>query len=164
MKIALGILLLTVLVLASLLGVEIMTNREQHDQIQKLRFELADKSKQSNLELQAKCAMQAEKMYQHLGYKLSGPDVYQSHYNEKLNKCFMLIETTRVAGESISNGKYLFDAYEQREYANYIWMTHPGKKYWEVPPAVCELIPSTGAKTDCKSEDEYKDFVARYME
>jgi len=58
---------------------------------------------------------------------------------------------------------YLADAYERRKYAEYTWASKD-KKYWEVPPMTCKLIPSSASEQICKSEDEYKAFVATYVE
>lgn len=156
--------MVVVLVLAWLLSAEMMTSREQRDQIQKLTISLADKSKQENLVLQEKCALQVEKVFRQLGYKVGGMDLYQSHYNAKLNKCFMSLESTSFATGGMFVNKFLFDAYEQREYGQYMWMADKVKKFWEVPPITCELTPSLADKSLCNSEDEYKAFVARYME
>jgi len=38
------------------------------------------------------------------------------------------------------------------------------KKYWEVPPTTCELIPTSREKTICSSRDEFDAFVSKYME
>jgi hypothetical protein len=59
---------------------------------------------------------------------------------------------------------YLTDAYERRIYANYQWISRPNKKYWEVPPSTCELIPSLKEKRHCNSREEFDAFVADYME
>ena len=56
------------------------------------------------------------------------------------------------------------DAFEQRTYASYFWAADAVKKYWEVPPKVCELIPSFREKRSCSSDDEFEEFVATYME
>jgi hypothetical protein len=56
------------------------------------------------------------------------------------------------------------DAYERRIYANYQWISRPNKKYWEVPPSTCELIPSLKDKRHCNSREEFDAFVADYME
>jgi hypothetical protein len=58
----------------------------------------------------------------------------------------------------------LFDAYENRDYAEYMWIPREGKKYWEVALISCRLFPSSGNERFCKSEAEYDDFVAAYME
>ena len=74
--------------------------------------------------------------------------------------CFVSIEAG--AGSPIS--KWLLDAYEQRLYAAYRWTASPTKKYWEVPPQTCEIIPSFKDKRNCTSVEEYEAFVTPYLE
>jgi hypothetical protein len=155
MKVAVATLIAIVLVLAWLLNAETKTTREQQNQIAALTSKLADKVARENLELQQKCAQQAEKIFMQLGYRMDRPTLgisatYQSHYNAKLGKCFMTLDSTG-AGDH----RFLFDAYEQREYAEYMAM--PARLN-------CKLIPSSGRETLCKSEEEYKAFAATYME
>jgi hypothetical protein len=77
----------------------------------------------------------------------------------------MTIHSFNTSAKSQSSfSKNLIDAYEQREYAEYLWITDKVKKYWEVPPVMCRLIPAFGNEHLCKSEDEYDAFVASYME
>ncbi len=147
---------------------------QRQTEIQDLESKLADKSTAENLTLQEKCAQQAEQVFRKLGYNEKGTPtngqiaIYQNHYNPAFKKCFMTLETTTV---SSTNGvgigaetRFLFDAYEQREYAEYDWLPVKDKKYWEVPPINCKLIPASGDERICKSEDEYKAYVATYME
>ncbi len=128
---------------------------------------MADKATRENLDLQQKCAAQAEKAFRHLGWREDQPTnpgqmaAYQSHYSAERNKCFMTLE---VLGNNGYQSKSLFDAYENRSFAEYLWTPQEGKKYWEVPPISCTLTPSSNDERACKSEDEYKAFVAGYME
>ena len=163
MKVVISILLAIIVVLAWLFTSELATNKQQHTQ---LSTQLADKTKLENLQLQEKCTQQAEKMFHTLGYKVNQPnadvDTYQSHYNQKLEKCFMTIESSSLTTGFIN--KVMLDAFEQREYAEYTWMPQGDKKYWEVPPKICKLIVSTKNEQTCKSDDEYKAFIATYIE
>jgi hypothetical protein len=99
-----------------------------------------------SLDQQAKCAAQGEKVFLEMGLSHQS-DVYQSHVNSALNKCFVSIE----AGVGSPISRWLLDAYEQRLYASYRWVSKPNKKYWEVPPQTCELIPSFKEKRNCTS-------------
>ena len=170
MRAAIGILIIAIGALAWLLTSELAANNQQRKQLEQLTTQLAGKSKLENLQLQEKCTEQAEKVFRALGYQGNqqngNGDVYQSHYNQKLGKCFMAIESTNVTtrpGTMFSN-KILLDAYERREYAEYTWISQKDKKYWDVPPTICKLITSSASEQTCKSDDEYKAFVANYME
>jgi hypothetical protein len=92
---------------------------------------------------------------------------YESHFNLKMKKCLMLIESTsamKISNGNTSTSATLMDAFERHVYASYIWISHPTKKYWEVPPADCELIPSLTEKKNCASREEFDAFVASYLE
>ena len=112
-----------------------------------------------SLDQQAKCAAQGEKVFLEMGLSHQSASL-QSHINSTLNKCFVSIE----AGVGSPISKWLLDAYEQRLYAAYRWTASPTKKYWEVPPQTCEIIPSFNAKRNCTSAEEYDAFVAPYLE
>jgi len=128
-----------------------------------------------SLDLQATCAAQAKKAFLEWDAesKKSEPrdmkalelsNDYQSHYNTKLKKCLILVESSSWLAKTQTVTVYLSDAYERRIYASYIWYSHPTKKYWEVAPSTCELIPSLRQKKYCTSREEFDAFVADYME
>jgi hypothetical protein len=122
---------------------------------------------------QAQCAQQAKRMLHQLGWNVDttrrDTDEWtvslQSHYNPKLDKCFMVLETDGISGQGNVGTKdiTLLDAYENRTYAEYMWAPNSGKKYWEVPPIICHLVASYDKQTTCHSEDEFNAFVVPYM-
>src|SRR5262249_18835308 len=126
------------------------------------------------LDQQERCAQQARRAFQEIqaeariadkkfgSHELSSD--YQSHYNTKIGKCLMLVDTTSSLAGETSMAAYLIDAYERRQYAYYLWMTKKDKKYWEVPPLSCELTPRLNEKRFCTSREEFDEFVANYME
>lgn len=160
MKISIGILLLIVAVLGWLLKAETVTTQQQRGEIEKLMLRLTDETKRENLELQEKCALQAEKVFRAAGWKADGHK-YQSHFNQKLNKCFMTMEFASTSPWFVSN--YLLDAYEQKKYGELLWTDREGVVF-------CSLAPSEEKRQKCKSQEvgpsrkEYQAFVARYME
>ena len=89
---------------------------------------------------------------------------YQNHFNTRLKKCFVLIESRGSVSEEYFNSALLMDANERRVYASYVWNSMKGKKYWEVPPLACQLVPISEEKTECSSREEFDAFVAKYME
>jgi len=137
MKIAIVVLAVITLVLGWFLRSQTATVRQQQEQIQKLASQVADQSKQDGIELQEKCANQADKNLRTFGSSRlilsfdagqkantnSGNlDSFQSHYNARLNKCFMTIDSTDThtnPGMMFIN-KHLLDAYRTtgiREFA-----------------------------------------------
>jgi hypothetical protein len=129
-----------------------------------------------SLDQQERCAQQAKRAYAETEaefeaynraqtqktVRYSGD--YQSHYNIKLGKCLMLVETRDMIGSQSITTAYVRDANERRQYATYVWMSREGKKYWEVPPMACELTPGLREKRFCKTREEFDEFAAPYME
>ncbi|BBP01980.1 hypothetical protein [Sulfuriferula nivalis] len=152
MKFLVSALLLLVIILGWFLNVEITSNREQRDQIQKITASRAEKSKRDAFELQAKCAQQATKTFRELGYNPSS-DQLQNHYNQKLNRCFMAVST------QFGSFKYLFDAYEEREYAEFNRVFIKGGN----PIIVCSLMPLGAELKSCNSDREYSAFIEQYL-
>jgi hypothetical protein len=120
----------------------------------------ADKSLQDNYEFTEKCASQAAKVFARLEGGQTGSTFahYQSHFNPRLNKCFMLLE-----GTDYSTGVHyysdLYDAYEQRQYADFTsWVGNPAGNLM-----ACDLTPLSGDERKCASRAEYDAFVAEYM-
>ena len=147
---------------------------------------IATTASAQSLEQQAMCAKQAKAYFQEdnpdnqkanqkaldYGYKSLGSD-YVSHYNAKLNRCFVLVDGSSQAPDGrFGTNSQLADAFERRIYATYGWTSEKGKRYWEVPPTICELMPKGKPAlnedhretTNCSSKDEYDAFVAKYME
>jgi hypothetical protein len=135
---------------------------------------IAQPTRAQSLNQQARCAAQSQKAFLEWQRDFkSGPAAnlaslvssdYQSHYNTKLNKCLLLIEATSMLGNQSSNSALLMDAYERRPYASYLWISRENKKYWEVPPTGCELLPSLREKRNCTTREGFDAFVADYME
>jgi len=115
-----------------------------------------------SLNFDAMCKAQAEKEFRK-NWNEKGAS-YQNHYNTKLKKCLMLIETLGQVGDQPSISKTLLDAYEGRVYATFYFVADKVKKYWEVPPKECTLVPSFSNKRYCTTEEEFEEFVAQYLE
>ena len=117
---------------------------------------------------QERCALQAKRFFQEefaeetddlarqLGPKRISSS-YQSRYNTKSNRCFVLVEIRSSTGGHISMSTHLVDANERRYYAYYVWIDDKN-------PAICELSRSFRDKELCKTREEFDGFVAGYME
>jgi hypothetical protein len=91
---------------------------------------------------------------------------YRSHYNPKLNRCFVSIQTSDMVGNQSVTGAVLIDAFERRIYASYSF-TSPelNKKYVGIGTQLsCVLAPLGQAQTLCSSKEEFDVFVTKYME
>jgi hypothetical protein len=66
--------------------------------------------------------------------------------------------------DRIITSKNLYDAFEGKEYASYIWSTQKDKKFWEVPPLRCKITLPSGQEKTCHSTEEFDELVKQYME
>jgi len=82
-------------------------------------------------------------------------DTYTNHYNEKLNKCFILIDTVIIPNYKIFrtlSAKTLLDIYKDTYYGSY-GIARNGSVN------LCEML-----KQECHSEAEWYALVKPYME
>jgi hypothetical protein len=136
---------------------------EQRRLVQELTMRLEAGTKTSNLDLQEKCSLQARQEFTQSGRNKQLAS-YINHYNSKLNKCFIVIESS--VGDTTT--KFLSDAFEGDIYANYEWRVDKGKKYWEVPPSVCTVTiyskqdPQDSSPWFCHSSDEFDELINHF--
>jgi hypothetical protein len=123
------------------------------------------------LELQGICAQKAEEFYIKGGWDKDSPSTtgtmngYESHYNQRMNKCFIYITSVSGQKNSGSTGRYLSDAIEGRSYAEYFQNVQGNKKYWEVVPQDCMLLNEPcGCNNYFDCENKFDDFKKNYME
>lgn len=122
---------------------------------------------------QAMCATQAAKAYRAFADETERQlvtdkvfsSVYTNHFNTKLHKCFIRTEQDFLNLEERKDRKVisLYDAFEQRTYAVWIWSSQKDKKYWEVHPLSCSIAPTLLEEKYCKTKEEFDEFVASYM-
>ncbi len=116
-----------------------------------------------NLAEQKMCSEQARKSFDdYTRQKVQGvrpvSQDYTSHYDPKATICYVLIEDTSMMGGDTSISYMVFDAFERRQFASYMWSSQKNKKYWEVKPLVCSVTVQ-GQDTKCASDDEFKKMV-----
>lgn len=118
------------------------------------------------IDLQEQCAKQAREQYNQSEWSKEPDAGFTNHYNQTLNKCFMLIGNTdaKIDPGTIWTNVTLVDAFEGKVLGSYHWHTEKGKKYWEVPPFQCEVTLPSGEKVFCKSQAEFDDLIKIYME
>lgn len=134
--------------------VEREQNLEQVQQIAKLKAEVVDLR---SFDLKRQCAADANRYFK----KWNGAQIpstaqvgYESHYNPSQKACFVLIQYSDPSRERL--GLQLFDAVEQRQYADFA-----SEKALIL---FCRLIPSDGEQNPCNSKAAFSAFVAGYME
>ena len=100
------------------------------------------------------CADQGRRVVSQGAWGSKVSDIYHTHYNFALRKCFMTIEVRR--GHTTAH--LLVDAYALRTYASSFSMAEA--------PALsrCVLMPTDRSTTNCTGSSEYDAYVAQYME
>src|SRR5690242_6709451 len=114
-----------------------------------LAARVASLSKRSSLDLQEQCAMQVRREAESNKTHFSS---VRSHYNEKMNKCFMYtmdIESTRSGS---FDTKSVTDAFEGKPYATYLGVI---EKQGTSSPRLCRIF-GNGEPKDCHSSDEFQ--------
>ena len=140
----------------------------QFNLLQELKARLEQPvSTTANLDLQQRCARQAREEFTYEGWDKQPMASFANHYNSDLNKCFLEIENTSQSNTTldvINISKTLSDAFEGKAFAQYMWQSQKGKKYWEVPPFICTVTLPSGGEKICHSSDEFDELIKVYMQ
>ena len=122
--------------------------------------------------LEVSCADEAQKLFQEEGQDaninpLTSPIApvsrrYQSHYNNILKKCLMLLEATQYGADQLATFVTLIDVDDRHLYAFYLYLWKD-KRGLQTSPTMCELVPDFRTKIQCDTRKEFDVFVARYM-
>jgi hypothetical protein len=140
---------------------ETVALRQQRLQIHELAAKL-DSAKTASLELQGKCARQAQEFLS----QFENSDLHEAvnHYNARLNKCF--VETRRVKFDfgTHTTSEVVSDAFEGKDYGSFIFVGKPNVADYLVSPLECEVTLPSGEKKNCSSSDEFDELVKQYME
>jgi len=131
---------------------------------------LADRAgaqtKHAPLSEQRKCADQAKKFYNETDFpntKHATKNEFTSHYDATNLVCYVRVNVSTVENDMVAVSSYVFDAFENRTYASYIWFSVKGKKFWEVKPTECSVKPVNSKKIVCESTEEFEDLVDKYF-
>ena len=151
---------------------EIHSYNDQHPRgrkfLEKENLELSAKlqevTKTANLDSQAKCANQARTVFKEMGWDKEFLTVYTSHYDQKLNRCYIQVYNSKADRGSASVYRFVQDAFEGKGYAEYSWINNTGKKYWEVKPVLCKVTLLSGEEKICSSMEEFEELIKVYVE
>lgn len=115
------------------------------------------------LQLKENCSNIAQKYYEKNWNEVPAGMIvnHTSHFNQKLNKCFIYIKVADFTEAYVSNNYYLYDAIEGGLYAEYDHVVNSGegKKYEDIPPSECNVEGQL-----CKSERKFNNLIQPYME
>jgi hypothetical protein len=131
-------------------------------------------SPHANLSDQERCATQAAKSFResdiskpwkpsdHL-HNVSPPE-FTSHFDPAANVCYILVSMNYMDdNKTLWTNIVVWDAFEGRSYANYLWHTDKVKKYWEQLPMQCSVKPRGQEEILCKSSDEFDALIDKYF-
>jgi hypothetical protein len=140
----------------------------------------AQEPRLATLAQQKMCADQARKAFNESDaskpindkkFRRVSPAEYTSHYDAKANVCYIMVHESNILDDAkgnanskiISISKIVYDAFEGRVYANYLWMSEKGKKFWEVAPMECNVKPRGQDEITCKSSEEFDRLVDKHF-
>lgn len=86
---------------------------------------------------------------------------YASHFNTKIGKCLVLIDTIDH-GSNFHHWILLFDANERRQYAGWMTVSQDYPTQWQKPMG-CQLMLPNGETISCTSSEQFDGFVNRCM-
>lgn len=149
-------------VLGVLLYRQTASLREQRRQVQELNAKLTSVSRAVDFDLQARCAKQASDVWKTGGWDRKKLATYSSHYNDKLQKCFMRIDTSTEESGADVTFETVMDAFESKGYAEFIWKVDHNSG--DSKSMRCSAILPTGEAITCTSPEEFDALVKQYME
>ena len=135
-------------------------------QVQELKAKMEARTASEALELTAKCADQAEKVFllrghRHIAERLrsnaSNITTLESHYNSQLNRCVMTIRQTLMLPDGSMYAFELLDAYEQTALG-----LCAGASV-QATPFNCSVYPPSGKRRDCRSKDDFESVCHRTL-
>lgn len=116
----------------------------------------------ATLAQQKMCAEQAEKQFNSTSAS-QGSANFTSHYDARANVCYIMVHDAGVSYGNRTVSDVVYDAFEGRVYANYIFINSQKKYDWEVAPAECDVKPRGQAEITCKSSDEFEELIDKYF-
>jgi hypothetical protein len=159
---AIVLLILSVAALGVLLYLQTAALREQRRHVQELNAKLDSLSTAAGFDLQAKCAKQALDVWKAGGWDRKKTATYSNHYNEKLKKCFMRIDTATEESGADVTFETVMDAFESKGYAEFIWKVD--HKSGDSKSMRCSAILPSGEAITCTSPEEFDAIIKQYME
>jgi hypothetical protein len=120
----------------------------------------------ATLAQQKMCADQATKAFKesdfsHKDKTAVEPAEYVSHYDAKAGVCYVAIRgiDTYDKNQTFTHHTVVFDAFEGRVFASYVWRSDKAKKFWEVSPIECSVTPRGKDAINCKDGTEFNQLI-----
>jgi hypothetical protein len=107
------------------------------------------------------CADQARKKFREDNPKADDMTDYTSHYDPAANVCYLMVHSVGISKGAPVVSKSVYDAFEGRVYAHYLWINSEHKFAAEVKPMECYIKPISRPKQQCGSYDEFEELVEK---
>jgi hypothetical protein len=88
---------------------------------------------------------------------------YTSHFDPQKDTCYVRINSGTAGEAGVISSSMVYDAFERRVFATYLWMNYSHKKYWEIKPTECEAHPQQQPTVYCQSSEEFNDLVEKWF-
>ena len=116
----------------------------------------AQEPRLATLAQQKMCADQARKFFLDPQMECKNFTEYSSHYDAKVNVCYVMIRSDIVGGGKHSVAFQIFDAFEGVERGSM-------QSYIDGPPYSCSVRPSGQRRIYCKTEEEFDVLVMKHF-
>src|ERR1017187_953819 len=115
---------------------------------------LATQTAEKRLEQDQKCSARAKEFFNDSQFSEKDSGAwYENHFNSKLNKCLILIQSNTYPGGSMHHYKLLLDVNDGNALGS------SEKRSVDLNPSHCEMLSK-----ECKTEEEFDVFTKSYME
>jgi hypothetical protein len=116
----------------------------------------AQEPRLATLAQQKMCAEQARKFFLDPEMERKTWVEYSSHYDTKLNVCYVMIRSDIIGGGKHSVAFQIFDAFEGVERGSM-------QSYIGGPPFSCSVRPSGQKRIYCKTDEEFDALVMKHF-
>jgi len=110
------------------------------------------------------CSDRSQRYFTVLGYSESEAKngtntTFRDHYNIRLGRCLMTMDSTSyIKGDEIVQ-KNLIDTDEKTDFGQYAWTSSIKKRPYDVFLLQCKMSPPAKAETVCHSTEEYDNYI-----
>jgi len=125
--------------------------------IQKQR--LTEQTNAALWQREQECSTRAEHFFNESSWSEKGNTSYESHFNHRLNRCFISVRSNTFEATSIFYYKVLADVNDVKTIGEYDKQVMHGVADYTVKPFVCSMLEKY-----CTTDDEFDAFVKTYME
>jgi hypothetical protein len=131
--------------------------RQNHELLAKL----AQMKQASDREVRMRCSTQAAAKSMTVGYSAQRMSA-TNYYNVRLGTCFQRIDNTSVSGDRIITAIFLRDAFDGKEYGEFIRSLGPRESV-DTVPVLCRVGLAEDEQS-CSSPEEFTALARQYME